>query len=133
MCNSTVLSNIWRVDYYLLVWYLNKNCSSFTGKELKAFWMNIPEIIKFTKANFVANSHLSDMCDGLDIWHYICPFLSKSRIIDKVCYEQEIIDFENNVKLLYQYGSMVFLTKVQVGDEDTFYMHCLRYYMPIIA
>ena len=45
----------------------------------------------------------------------------------------QMIDFENGVKKLYSIGSTTFLTKNVVGDDETFYYHCLRYYMPRIS
>ena len=43
--------------------------------------------------------------------------------------------FVENVKEFYEIGKRTFLTKVQsqVGGDETFYLHCLRFYMPKIA
>ena len=30
-------------------------------------------------------------------------------------------------------GAKTFFTKSTVGDEENFYSHCLRYYLPVIA
>ena len=48
-------------------------------------------------------------------------------------HEVELKQFEDNVKLLYEYGSRSFLTKTTVGDQETFYTHTLWYYMPHLA
>ena len=41
--------------------------------------------------------------------------------------------FINNVKAFYKAGSKTFLTKKNVGDNETFYLHALRFYLPKIA
>ena len=43
--------------------------------------------------------------------------------------------FVENVKKFYEIGKRSFLTKVKskVGGDETFYLHCLRFYMPMIA
>ena len=42
--------------------------------------------------------------------------------------------FENDVKDFHEIGGKTFLTKVNiVGDDETFYMHCIRFYFPMNA
>ena len=42
--------------------------------------------------------------------------------------------FENKLKVFFTAGGKYFLTKGAVaGDDKTFYMHCLRCYIPKIA
>ena len=130
--NLKVLSHIWG-EYHLLVWNLNKNFSSFTGKEIKMLIVNIPNILNFLNSNFQNNDHLSNICNALCCWHEICPFLSKASVENKSAHENELVKFGENVKLFYHYGSKTFLTKNNVGDLETFYMHTLRFYMHPIA
>ena len=43
-------------------------------------------------------------------------------------------DFESNVRKFYSVGGKSFLTKCgSTGDDETFYMHVLRYYIIMIA
>ena len=49
-------------------------------------------------------------------------------------YLREIETFKFNVKEFYSAGLRTFLSSPsQNGDDETFYMHCLRYYVPKIA
>ena len=130
--SAKILSLFW-CEYHLFVWNLNKQFNSFTGKEFKAFNNNIPQIIEFMYSNFQENEHLTNICHGMDSWYKIFPFLTKARVTDKNIHEEDLKMFDKNVKLLYKYGNMTFLTTTEVGDQETFYMHCLRYYMPKIA
>ena len=42
--------------------------------------------------------------------------------------------FENDVQYFYEIGGTTFLTKGEtVGDDETFYMHCLISHLPKIA
>ena len=42
--------------------------------------------------------------------------------------------FENNVKDFYEIGGKTFLRKGNIfGDDEKFYVHCLRLYLPMNA
>ena len=42
--------------------------------------------------------------------------------------------FENDVKDFCEIGGKIFLTKGNVvGDDETFYRHCIRFYFPANA
>ena len=43
--------------------------------------------------------------------------------------------FKQNLNLFYKVGGRSFLTKDtnNIGGDETFYMHCLKFYMPMIA
>ena len=45
---------------------------------------------------------------------------------------KDMNSFVENVKKFYDIGKGSFMTKTQkkVGGNETFYLHCLRYYMP---
>ena len=65
----------------------------------------------------------------------ITPFFTITTIDNKEEYEQQFKTFGENIKEFYEIGKGSFLTKVQskVGGDETFYLHCLRFYMPRIA
>ena len=44
-------------------------------------------------------------------------------------------EFIGDIKLFYEVGGRTFLTKssADIGGDETFYLHCLRFYMPRIA
>ena len=50
-------------------------------------------------------------------------------------YERRMAEFLGNIKLFYEVGGRTFLTKssADIGGDETFYLHCLRFYMPRIA
>ena len=41
--------------------------------------------------------------------------------------------FETDIKLFYNTGITTFLTKVEPDDDETYYLHALRYYIPRFA
>ena len=129
---TQVLSTFWK-PYHILVWKLNKKFNRFNGEEIKAFVYNIPKVDHFLKSTFEMTDHLEIMCKSLNLWLEITPFLHKTTVLNRVTYENEICTFENNVIKLYECGSKTFLTKINTGDQETFYMHVLRFYMPDIA
>ena len=58
-----------------------------------------------------------------------------SVIEDEDEYKKKMLAFESNLKLFYKAGRNTFLTKNahSPGDDETFYLHCLRFYLPPIA
>ena len=72
---------------------------------------------------------------GLQIWYNIVPFLAITTIGTRTeLYKKVMTQFENDVKDFYEIGGKTFLTKWNiVGDDETFYMHCLRFYLPMNA
>ena len=85
------------------------------------------------RSRFVETGMVKAICNGLLIWEAITPFLLITTIEDKEKYEKEMSDFEYNVKEFYAVGANIFLTKKIIGDDETFYLHCLRYYLPKIV
>ena len=75
------------------------------------------------------------MCEGLVLWEKISPFLVITTIDDKDDYESKLTSFNNNLKRFYEIGGESFLTKDKgnPGGDETFYMHCLRFYLPKLA
>ena len=122
-------------QYNVLVWNYNYNFSSFLGSELLNFIENAETIKEFLTTNFVETQLLKDLYNSLLVWKKITPFLVITMIDDTEKYNDEMTTFVANVKEFYEIGGRSFLTKVKtrVGYDETFYLHCLRYYMPIIA
>ena len=50
-------------------------------------------------------------------------------------YQAQLDEFTNNVKRFYNIGKRSFLTNNTdtPGDDETFYMHTLRFYMPRLS
>ena len=117
----------------MLLWNLNKKFQSLTGSELLAFVKNVFKIVIFLKKEFQPSEVLDDVCNGLLLWESITPFLVITKIDNN--YAQKLDEFENNLKKFYDVGSRSFLTKnpASIGDDETFYLHTLRFYLPKIA
>ena len=41
-----------------------------------------------------------------------------------------MLAFISNMKLFYAVGTRKFLSKNKTGDDETLYLHCIRYYLP---
>ena len=132
-CFHDVLKKFW-TNYELLVWRLNKPFTSFVGAQLLQFIENIPAIITMMEVSFeVNNEHIRDICEGLQRWLDITPFLVITIIDDKAKYKSDLEKFESNLKKFYIVGAKTFLTDKVKGDRENLYSHCLRYYLPKIA
>ena len=87
---------------------------------------------------------IQSLCGGLTVWARIRHFIHKMVIIDvtksldeqlgqEMEYKSEIVRFNEDVILFYNHGSKSFLSKHDIGDKETFYMHTLRCYLPVIV
>jgi len=132
---SALLSKFWS-DFLLFVWRNNKGFTSFNGNELKAFVDHMPEIVKFMEDTFVVSDETVNIIDGLKLWKMIWKFISISKVEPRER-EQYVLDMatnENNLKMFYEVGAKSFLTGgSSIGGEETFYMHALRFYIPMIT
>ena len=129
---SDLLLTFWS-EYNVLIWNINKPFASMTGSKLLSFIEHTPQIIDFLTSNFVATDTLNNLCDSLQLWTEITPFLVITTIDDKDDYNKKLAKFEKDVKHFYSLGRTSFLTKKEDGDDETFYTHVLRFYQPKIA
>ena len=131
---SDVLSNFWS-EYNMLLWNLNKNFQRLVGSEILCFIKNTKLITEFLKEEYEASEVLDDLCNGLLLWEKITPFLLITKIDDVEEYKLKLNAFKNNLKEFYEIGGRLFLTKnpAEVGGDETFYFHVLRFYLPHIA
>ena len=128
-----VLTTFWN-SYNIDVWKLNTNFNSFIGSEIKTFIDNIPTIVEFLNNEFSNTKQKDHIIKGLEIWSKIVTFLQITTIDDESKYKEKLNQFEENLKDFYEVGGKSFLTKGdKIGDDETFYMHCLRFYLPDIA
>jgi hypothetical protein len=66
---------------------------------------------------------------ALSLLHVIFNFLSITYIENLQKYiEEQLPEFETNLKLFFKSGRYSFLL-----DDEPFYFHCMRYYLPKIA
>ena len=85
------------------------------------------------KDSFHDTNVLHDLCNGILLWAEITPFLVLTTINNHDEYQILKQKFVENVKEFFDIGGRSFLTKVSVGNDETFYMHTLRFYLPRIA
>ena len=87
------------------------------------------------KKEFAGTEQMLSIVKGLNIWHNIVPFLGITTIGKETNkYRKLLTQFENDVKDFYEIGGKTFLMKRNiVGDDDTFYMYFLRFYLPMNA
>ena len=130
---SDLLATFW-IPCNVLVWNLNLGLQSMNGKELLAFINNTELIVEFLQEKFVKTATRTNVSDGLILWSKISPFLVITAL-EKDKYNNELIQFKRRLKQFYNVGKSSFLTKnpAFVGDDETFYMHTLRFYLPQIA
>ena len=138
---KNILYKFWNT-HYVSIWSANKSLSSLKGNDIKAFIKHIPSIIFYLKETFQDTDYITNICKALEVWTCISSFLFLTNVIDINSstkkdeisrYESAIGKFKNNVIKFYEYRSETFLTNTSVGDKETFYMHCLRFYIPVIV
>ena len=130
---NEVLKTFW-CSYNLDVWTQNKVFSSFIGREIRLFITNIQLITEFLEENFNSHEYLDSIITGLKLWVKLCTFIHLTTIDDDDDYKNKMDTFERNLKNFFTAGGISFLTKGAVmGDDETFYMHFLRFYIPKIA
>ena len=67
------------------------------------------------------------------LWHIITPFLTITYIHDKASYQTKLDKFISDLKKFYLVGGETFLSTNYAGDEEKFYVRCVRFYLPKIA
>ena len=131
---SCLIHTFWS-EFNVLIWNMDRPFTSFLGTELLQFIRNSQLIIDFLKKHFSETETLQDLCDGLELWNKISPFLVIGKIDNVETYQEKLDEFNENLKAFYDVGGRTFLTKniEHPGFDETFYMHTLRFYMPMIA
>ena len=90
-------------------------------------------MIEFLNFHFEKTDHVVHISKSLDMWYKMSPFLLLIQIIDPVQHDTEIRVFIDRARLFYDLGGKTFLTNKHIGDDKTFYMHVLRFYIPHIS
>ena len=130
--SNDILGSFWK-DYHLYVWNNKKNFSSFQGTELALFVANTNRIKEWFEETFESTNEVEDTKNALQVWVELFKFLGTTYVEDGDCYKLEMKKFEENLQKFYDCGSRTFLSSKGSGDEETFYTHALRFYMPVIA
>ena len=126
---STLLDTFWR-PYLVEIWNLNKPLASYKGMEILEFIRHIPDVIDFLSENFEGMETIEIFSRGLELWKDLSAFMNIVRIENEEWYVGELTRFQTNVKEFYECGRKTFLTKNVDGDDEFFYSHVLRFYIP---
>ena len=131
---QNVLRKFWN-EYHIFIWNNRKKFSSFHGNELALFTGNVTLITTFMKNYLVPTRTINDIMDGLNIWVKLFKFVGYTYLVMSESEYLVMLDsFNSDVKEFYSVGSRTFLSShSQMGEDETFYMHTLRYYIPRIA
>ena len=138
-----ILSRAWE-SWYVLVWSMNKPLSCMRGSHILAFIRIIPEVCEWLTDNFHLSDYMYNLNLSLATWQELSQFIHISRVIQdgetdtetqERQYEAKMQEFTKKLKEFYTFGSKSFLCKLGdgKGDLETFYLHTLRFYLPVIA
>ena len=137
--NKDVLSHFWN-DYHIFCWSNKSNFSSFQGNDLALFVANTKRVSEYLEHHFAVTDLRNNIISSLSLLGNIFHFLSLTYIKPSngedpsEWYNSQLQDYVNNVKKLYDIGADSFLTKSNTkGDNESFYFHVMRFYMPPIA
>ena len=137
--NKEVLSKFWN-DYHIFCWNNKSNFSSFQGNDLAAFVANTKAVTEYLEHSFDDSVKRNSIITSLSLLPCIFSFLSLTYITPSdgampcAWYEVKLKEYIDNVTQLYEIGANSFLTKSgTTGDDETFYFHVMRFYIPVIA
>ena len=117
-------------NYFVYCWNNKLSFSIFKGNDLFLFVSNYEFIVKFMKKNLVETDKIRGLSKGLSLLRPIYKFLTQNYIDSDKEYKKSLSEFKKNAKVFYQSGEFSYLRE---GKDETFYLHCSRYYMPYIA
>ena len=116
----------------LCLWRIGKSFTSLLGIEIKAFVLQCPAIASIIDNNLIHSIEGMAFSKSLKLWYDIEKFLKKADIKDTEleAYPSQLDLFELNIKSFYKLGGKSFMSKLEEGDDETYYLHALRYYIP---
>jgi hypothetical protein len=127
---DNVLMKFWN-NFLIMRWNNNMNFSCFKGNKLESFVSNSVHVVAFLQDHLFETQALHCLCEALALFPSIKSFMCQTYIdSDSVdSYKLNLLQFQQNVKKFYDVAA-----KASIIDEnEIFYFHCLRYYMPTIA
>jgi hypothetical protein len=127
---DNVLMKFWN-NFLIMRWNNNMNFSCFKGNKLESFVSNSVHVVAFLQDHLFETQALHSLCEALALFPSIKSFMCQTYIdSDSVdSYKLNLLQFQQNVKKFYDVAA-----KASIIDEnEIFYFHCLRYYMPTIA
>ena len=114
-----------------------KNFPLFKVTNLVYFWDIQTHDNKIIERDYILQSDMvDDIIVAFKTWLDLFQFLSITYVSDrgKCNFQMEIDKFALNVQKFYDMGSRTFISKSNdIGNDGTFYLHALRFYMPKTA
>ena len=118
----------------LFLWKLDKEFNSFKGNKVKRFVLAGPTIADLLLECLEVDVMVLSIVKALRLWHEIEQFLKIGNIkleSEKKENVNTLIDqFEKNIITFYDVGRTSFMKDKRVDDHETYYLHCLRFYIP---
>mmetsp|Transcript_26810 Transcript_26810/g.33062 ORF Transcript_26810/g.33062 Transcript_26810/m.33062 type:complete len:623 (+) Transcript_26810:1317-3185(+) len=129
--SKNVLGKIYN-EYLIHVWNNRMKLSGFQGKECSSFVQNIENIIvPYLKENMMQCNRQQNIIKLLKLLKKIDKFVRMTYIdVEEDEYKEMMTEFNDNVKNFYKYGRKLGMVK---EEEEIFYFHVLRFYMPNIV
>ena len=131
-----ILKTVWS-DGVQCLWRLNKNVTQLLGVEIKAFVRKCPDIatlLTSKEGGLAQTTKIVSLARALDLWYHIEYHLKRAEVaVEDVEEFPRVLDrFEANINEFYQCGTETFLSGkgIDIGDEETYYLHALKYYIP---
>ena len=108
------------------------------GNKVKRFVLAGPAIADLLLECLEEDALVLSIVKALRLWYDIERFLKVGNIKleskEKNLPVATLIDkFEQNITEFYLVGSTSFMKRKLVGDSETYYLHCLRFYIPKLA
>ena len=136
---ANILNKVWS-ENVMCLWRLNKKTSKLLGTEIKAFVLKCPDIVKLMRTKeggFVQTQESIALARGLELWHHIEAHLKRAEVEKKDVdgFPNVLKQFEKNIDQFYDCGTETYLSGkwVNVGDDETYYLHALKFYIPVHA
>ena len=103
----------------------------YDGKIIEKFSTSCNKLSDWLESHLDEDDKVSAIIKSLRLWKKIVLFVREVDVGDD--YLEQIDTYVGWVTELYNYGSLSFLTSSEIGNLESFYMHVLRCYFPIIA
>ena len=125
-----ILKTVWSAGV-LCLWRVKKKFKQLLGIEVKAFVLQCPVIatlLRSPESGVRQTPEVVSLAKALDLWYVIEKHLKRAKVNEKEAVEfpWEIEKFKANIDSFYKCGINTFLTKVDMGDDETYYLHALK-------
>jgi len=126
-------------EYYIDCYATSKNLACIHGEQIEQFLWLVLFVINFFSVQVEQTSISKAIIDLLKYYPPINQFLQITKVIDKsssieiqqiqkLKYEQSIIQFKNNLLNYQKAAALIILISQSTGDSENFYAYALYYY-----